>query len=418
MRALLPLAMINGNLLPSGYDQEVIFEVGYWSYAFYPQMLGAYLSAALMWVARLLGSDANHIYMAGRLASVVFGLVTLHCGARLVGAAMLAKQPKAVSRARTFECVFIILMGFWPQFAFLSSYMNNDIIALCGSAVCLFALYLGMSNGWNAKRCLLLSSGIIVSALSYWNVYGFILISIVLFLASISAQPLKRGSRMRLILLTVAACAVCTFPFFIVNLVRYGDVTGMKAFHDRYMLWVAQTGDLRQFPYTAGVKSWLLNDGYVSGTITSFVGNLGYCTFPLPFIEVCFYLLIISMGVGCAVARWRDIAVHAWAKWYVAAVTVACFITVTLFLYYNVKVDLQPQGRYVIYLLLPLMVAGVLGFGAATSDLGRLGQIAIILMCCIVVALCLHFFRNAALVTGWHGVTELKAAVYSEILAN
>lgn len=79
MRALVPQAIANGSLLPSGYDEEVIYGLGNWSYAFYPQMLGSYLSAAFMAIAKLLGAGANMVFVSGRFASVVLSLVTLAC---------------------------------------------------------------------------------------------------------------------------------------------------------------------------------------------------------------------------------------------------------------------------------------------------------------------------------------------------
>lgn len=55
MRSLVPLAIAHGNIFPSGYDPEVIPEAGNWSYAFYPQMAAAYLSAGFMAISNALG---------------------------------------------------------------------------------------------------------------------------------------------------------------------------------------------------------------------------------------------------------------------------------------------------------------------------------------------------------------------------
>ena len=77
MRSLVPRAIAAGNLFPSGYDPEVIYFLGNWSYAFYPQALGAYLSAFFMKVTELLGFSENACFEAGRMASVCLSVVAL-----------------------------------------------------------------------------------------------------------------------------------------------------------------------------------------------------------------------------------------------------------------------------------------------------------------------------------------------------
>ena len=67
MRLLVPKAMLRGNLLPSGYDSDTILAWGNWSYAFYPQMLGAYVTSVFMGVARLFGAGPIAQLYAARL---------------------------------------------------------------------------------------------------------------------------------------------------------------------------------------------------------------------------------------------------------------------------------------------------------------------------------------------------------------
>lgn len=40
MRYLVPKYIYNHGNLPTGYDKEAVYQLGNWSYAFYPQMLG------------------------------------------------------------------------------------------------------------------------------------------------------------------------------------------------------------------------------------------------------------------------------------------------------------------------------------------------------------------------------------------
>lgn len=403
MRALLPQAMVNGNLLPSGYDQEVIYSLGNWSYAFYPQMLGAYASAFFMKVAQLLGGSESLVFTSGRFASVLFGLVAVICCERAVRF-VTRRTTDSESRARLAGCVATTMLAFWPQFAFLSSYMNNDIVALCGVSMIVCALVLGMGEGWNYRRSALLGAGVTVSALGYWNSYGFVLMGIVLYLYSCLTQQPLEATRGRLVGVAAGIPAVCVLPFFAVNLVRYHDLLGMSAFREAYSRWLADGGEVLQHPYEQGIRSLLLDTDWVLSTTRSFVGFLGYMAVPMPFIFCLLYLGTAGIGLGAFFSHRREFLATKGSRLIVVGSLLACVLCVYLSLYYSTRVDLQAQGRYVIYCLIPLIFSVSLGVSSLADGPTRAQLVGLAVLMALLIGSCAWFFVSTALGAGWVGV--------------
>lgn len=400
MRSLIPRCIINGNLFPSGYDECATYHLGYWSYAFYPQVLASYLSAFFMAVARLLGCSDSLVFVSGRFASVCFGVVALCAVGSSVSLAFRGHRHREM-----LACLAIVLLGFWPQFAFLSSYMNNDIAALAGVSLLLLALIRGFKLGWSPAAALLLCAGVAVAGLGYWNAYGFILVSVVLFIVTVLRQyAADRRKAIRLIVGAAAVCAVCVLPFFLANLTRYGDIVGMRVFRERYMQWIADGGERLQHPWTGGLRALLSDSEFVQWTTESFIGVFGYMASWMPYAVYLLYIILASAGIGLFLARCRDYAGNPRAILLTAGTMVASVITVVLFFYYNLSVDYQPQGRYIIYLLIPLVIVSVFGVGRSFTFDRSASRIIVALFMVAYVMLCLWCFRHAITTGGWNGV--------------
>lgn len=403
MRALVPQCIAAGNLLPSGYDECAIYEMGYWSYAFYPQLLGSYVSALCMAVAKLIGLSANAVFMSGRLASVLFGLLAVHFVGKTI-AVFFANH----RMAPWLEIIAMVMLGYWPQVAFLSSYMNNDIVAFAGVAILFYALANGMKYGWDERRSLTLASGVVVCTLGYANSYGFVLVAVIAFIYSVTKQNSNELRRcFRLIMIAASVATICILPFISVNIVRYHDPLGMSAFHTEYERWVAEYGKELQQPWKNGLKALLFHDNFVQITYASFIGTLGLMTITIPFIETLMYSGLIFIGAGLFISNAGKYYESINAKIMVATAVLGSLITIALHLYYAVSVDYQAQGRYVIYLLVPLILMTVMGLGIAIKHEIIAIKVALVIFCLCYTYICIHFFMASAITYGWYGVTNL-----------
>ena len=412
MRALLPEAISQGNILPSGYDQEVIYHLGYWSYAFYPQLLPAYLSALFMTASRLLGMSEGAVFMNGRLASIVFSILALYFTSRttyrLATSYFNSEKEAALVRSLT-----VIYLGFWPQYAFLSSYMNNDIAAFCGAAIIIDALSQGVRTGWRRGNTVQLALGIIIAALSYWNAYPFILISVPIYLITLARQGCSAKEKRCLLVLIVLIVIIGTAPFYLTNIIRYHDLVGIRTFNARYQQWLDEGNEVLRKPFSGGLVALIMSSDYVSLTVKSFVGVFGYMYIYYPDGVYSFYLLSLFAGVlGFAVRRKQfsrnnDAIVILWT-----AVMAACLIVVGLSVYYTLSADYQPQGRYIIYLLLPFVIMACLGWASLIREpsaqespkkrVGFTAKLAAASSC--YISICLWMFWSASQLYGWAGV--------------
>ena len=397
-RMLVSRAILHGNLLPSGYDPETIELWGNYSYAFYPQVLCAYVTALFELVPCLVGAPGIVQLYFARLSSVAWGLL----GAWFLGKAvetLLAKE----QNAHVYRAFSMMLMGFWPQYVFLSSYVNNDIAAVASTAMLMYALVRGIARGWDVSTCAVLCAAIVVAALTYLDVYGFIAAAIVVFICSCLRQ--NRGQRqraLRLILGSALACAVFTFPFFIVNVVRYGDVTGARAFEASYEEWVAATGTELMHPYDGGAVAMLFDSSFAKDTAMSFVGVFGYMKSPIPAVGMAFFAaLALVFGVAALLSKTLRSACLG-PKWrvFVAATAAAVLITIFMHVWRSATVDYQPQGRYVIPNLAPLCLMVTLGVWSMLGGRERLVVALAVVIALVSVCSMVQVTRQ----DGWKGM--------------
>lgn len=400
MRALIPRCILNGHLFPSGYDSCAIYGLGNWSYAFYPQMLAGYISAFFMFIAKSVGLSASLIFVSGRFASIVFGLIALLALDRSV-AIVFSNRSNAV----IFRCLAVGLLGFWPQFAFLSSYMNNDIAALSGVSVLVYALISGLKQRWTTWNCVVLALGITMCGLGYWNSYGFILMAIVIFLITVYLQNI--GDRKRGLKLTATAAglaAVAVLPWFAANVIRYHDLIGMATFRARYYQWLQDGGQQLQNPYSQGIVTLLLHSDFVRDTMQSFVAYFGSLYFAAPYaLTVSYYLLggiVSGLMLAHVTQRWRDVRF----RMMVIGCVSASLITLGLFIFYALHTDYQPQGRYIIYLLIPFIIMAVVGIGDSFKVDNSISLLLTGFFLVCYIGCCLYIFAYAAQLCNWHGV--------------
>lgn len=400
MRSLIPLCMINGNWLPSGFDSCAIYHIGNWSYAFYPQFLGAYLSAAFMSLFKIFGASTSLIYTSGRLASVLCSLISLSCLSKTTELIFINSKNKNIVRL-----VPIALIGFWPQYAFISSYMNNDIIAFCGVCIMLMSLLRGIRIGWSIHTSLAMAVGVIFSALGYWNAYGFLLAFVITFIVLIIREKtLNRKQKYTQIAVAAGTTAVIVFPFFIINYLRYDDMIGMSIFKQQSLLWQEANNTSLLNPWTTGVRNLLLHSDFVTTTLQSFIGQFGYMSIPIPSFFQALYLFTILLLIGASLPYLisKFLIFHSGSL--IISTTVGSLITVALFFFYTLRTDYQPQGRYIMYLLVPIGTLASIAVGNMLSGHEKVGNLITCIFIVAYIIITVYMFTHIGTVHHWNGV--------------
>ena len=184
-RILIPWYICQHGVLPTGLEEEVRipgYGISYGLYTTFPYIVQGYV----MRLVSLFTESARHLLYAGRFVNVLSGMAMAYV------VYLLSKRLFTAAGIRWMFCFGVMYL---PQCLFLHTYINTDSMCLLSTAIIVLALVAAYQDGFTIKNCLLLSGGIILCALSYYNAYGYILSSIFLFVAYFGASSLDSSSQ-------------------------------------------------------------------------------------------------------------------------------------------------------------------------------------------------------------------------------
>ena len=389
MRYTLVRYISDHHSIPAGTDPAIRDPIWGTSYAFEP-ILAPLVAALLRSAAGLFTTDLRTLLLASRLASVIFGAGT-------VAMCVLISRRVFVGAWRWFFVVFIALL---PQFAFLSCYLNSDSLALFATSLIIYAWLRGLRDGWGTANALLLGVGVSVCLLSYFTAYGFVLLSLVVYFADRihgwRRTPVdERRTHRRQTLLQVASIATVVLVlagwWFVRNAYLYdGDFLGLSTSAQQGTLYAHEFA--KPGASSAVGRGWslwhMLIKGWVLASGISAVGVFGYMKLQMPAPIYAIYATIAVAGMLSAlvpaitgrVARRRvsaglsTVPDHVNAPLTLTGVTpwrrrlfevvllLAIPIPTALSMYHSYTQDYQPQGRYILPMLLPVVYFITKGF--------------------------------------------------------
>lgn len=369
MRYLVPKYIYSNGSLPTGYSKDAIYFLGNWSYAFYPQMLGGITSALFMKVFSLWTHSDHLILFAARITSALFGTITV---------AFVGLTVQKITKRIKIAIFSILFVAFLPQFTYLSSYINNDIIAAAGVSMIMYALVSNeIDHSWNLNKILILSVGSLICILGYLNSMVFVLVSaIYLILTLIKQDKISKKKAINYFIIYCAVIAIFCLPFFIRNFIIYnGDLLGMRSFHNQYAKWLDASGKKLQFPYISNhsIGALFIDNDFLVRTFESFVGFFGYLSVQLKPVFYLFYFILFYTGILGLFIKPRINELKL-IKNSIVTLIVGTILLIILFLYYDLYIDYQTQGRYIISALPPLALLETLGL-SQISKVMRMGRI-------------------------------------------
>lgn len=377
MRYMICRYIYQHGTLPKGTDPEVINKVWGVSYAFKP-MLTCILGGYLMRVAGIFNEDPHFLLMTARLVNVIL----------CMGFAWYVMQIAKRLFHGIYRVFFTALILLLPQLTYLFTYVNNDGIALFSTAMIVYYWLRGIDTRWDQKSCTGTAVGCAVCMLSYYNSYGFLLMSAVLFAVTMFFQYRELGrKRYGLIikrgLYVLAIVFVLAGWWFIRNAVIYdGDFLGMRVIKDcaeQYAIHDYKPSVKRSlFQQGVSLKEMLTGDAYLwlQETYYSFIAFFGAKKYHLgvDIYQIHKHLLYPALfgwgviGVKQVLGLYRRIRKREKSsqQWKTGAalhvaLAVCLVIPVFLSLYYSYMDDFQPQGRYIMPMVIPLMYFWAMG---------------------------------------------------------
>lgn len=358
-RYMVPLYICNHGTIPTGFEEELFSGECRWTYGFYtllPYMVQGYV---MRFVNLFTDSPLALLYTA-RLVNVTMGLVMAYI-VLLLG--------KKLFRDSRVQWLFCFLVTFLPQSLFLHTYVNPDSMCLLSTALMLYGLVRGYGDGFSPKSCAILTLGVILCALSYYNAYGFIVGSILLFAAYFLRKEngkwkydwkncLKRGIVISIVVL------LCVSWSFIRNYILYdGDIIGLTTKEN----FIKSFGIERETYYSQGksLYSMLFGTVFFSDLLRSSIAVYGSVSLVTRRIVYRFYYLVFLAGIlGVVLFRDRDtnsplknsFSGRKWLSVLFHAVMIFCMaMPLILLIQYAYTVDYQAQGRYILPGIVPFM---------------------------------------------------------------
>lgn len=359
-RFMLVEYMFKYGRLPIGDEEEIVMQIWGFSYAFRPYLFQIF-SALFMKAASIFTSNEIALYTAARIPSVLCYAGTF------VFASLISKE---TFKKFTTQMLFPVMLVFWPQIIFLSSYINNDITSLFSVTMIIYFWVLGYKKGWSMKNCLGLGIAVGLCTSSYYNAYGFVLCSIAIFIYIACKNKMSFKEILLKALFVFAVAFAIGGWYFVRNYFIWdGDIFGLRTedrlWRENCMPQVApdavfnlKNSGLPIVDYLtkvteASAYSW------VSLTYYSLIGVFGYMSVIASSRYYAAFSLYLILGMLFYIIRFfkKD------KKLFYNAIAIICvLIPVCLSVYFSCSSNFQPQGRYIITIVPMILLAVCKGY--------------------------------------------------------
>lgn len=335
--------------LPTGKEPELIMEMYGFSYASRPY-LASFIGAVFTKLFSCFSDDPRLLYLGSRMSSVL-SIPAVCCFSLKIGDELFKKPVSSE--------LFAILICFTPQVLFIGMFQNCDALSLaCVSAVVLFFIRIIKSN-WSIKSCVMMGISVSVCLLSYYNVYGWLMIAAVLLIISAlktKAVPVRVVIQRILIMLGIVMCLAA--PVFIRNAMVYdGDFLGISA--EKAAVQAFENSNegspfmpINKMGFDAVSTIQFYYDLWIPSSCKSLIGFFGTMKISMSDKVYAFYDIGILFGIVMAVICLMVSKKNQINKYALALMSISSLITVALSAYASYIRDLQYQGRYICSILL------------------------------------------------------------------
>jgi hypothetical protein len=229
------------------------------------------------------------------------------------------------------------LLGFSPQFLFMSSYVSNDAAGACIGAAAFWLFSLSLDRERDRRYQYLLLAMLVALGAAVKN--STLPVLAVTALGIVAMDPRPTRTRIRAVVMAGAIAFVLLLPNALSNIQRFGDPLGLDA------LWQSAAG----LPRTAefGSTASYFVQMYWFNTLRSYWGVFGWMDLHVPASVWLSSFALTAVGtVGFVLALKRpDASGDSRLKAPFLYVAAAALATVAIHVLLNMRL-IQPQGRH------------------------------------------------------------------------
>lgn len=389
-RYVVPYYIMQHGKLPNGTVRELVMSTYGISYAFFPGL--PYLVMALFMKITSFFTESSYVLlMSARVVNMLAGVVTC---------LFTVKTGRKLFSDKLTGWFFALTAVFWPQVLFIFTYVNCDAFAYLSCAIMVYALVSGLQEGWSVKNYVTLAVGVSICALSYYNAYGMILGSVIVFVFSFFYQKQQKSEQvvsldcpekgkkgkvgfyfkdcMRIGFTIVGIVLVLAGWWFIRNAFLYdGDFLGFEANRRSAEVYAIDTykPSMKVTLQNSGNPVWclLVNADFRFLLKQSFFARFGNMDLLAPNYIIRGFKLILFIGVLGLLLKNRKKAFTGMKRaGFALGMFVAAATAFVLTYWYSYASDYQPQGRYMLPGLIPLLCLVFTGIQNITGLLRRI----------------------------------------------
>lgn len=353
--------IFNYKKLPRGDDPILVTAqykgIGYGlSYAYSPYL--AYLiSAIIMMFSSVFGIAGLGLLHVARLTSVVSSTIT---------AVFLIKISKKLQLKNHYLLPCLVCL--MPEFVFVSAYVNNDAFAIMSATIICYAWILGKKGNWDIRSCICLAIGMALCLPSYYNCYGYLLISafgfIIHYIYRVIIEKNIRLIKEMLIkgFSMVAFVMVFSGWWFVRNYYLYGSLLGTEVMRKTAIKYATPDRNPlnRVSLRDSGVSlQYMFKDmGWIKISAKSFVAAFDYMAIWIS--DNWYYMVGIVILLGLVLRLLGNKLIRPYSLRHLTGVHIMLFVSlwivVVLSIIYSYTNEFQPQGRYLLPAIIPLMI--------------------------------------------------------------
>ena len=295
---------------------------------------------------------------------------------------------------KNYKWIFIILTTLLPQVTFIGSYINNDSLALLSIAIIVYSWIYGLESKWNVKSCILLAIGIGLCALSYYNAYGYILVSAIIFMVYyIINKTTFKDFIKKAVLISLIAFLIAGWWFIRSGIIYDGDFLGLNItdeYAEKYAVEELKPSN-RETPANTGASliNMLIQKGWLKEVALSFIAVFGGMEIRMHLYVYFLYLLIFAIGIIGYITKFYKLKyiknMSSNKKILEIIFIISILIPIVLSLYYSYYSDYQPQGRYLMPILIPFIYFVTVGLESILEKLIKNAKAKKIVQCVIMV---------------------------------
>lgn len=361
-RMLIPKFICEHGTLPTGLEEEVRITGCGFSYGLY-NVLPYIIQGYVMRFASLFTDSGLILLYAGRMVNVVCGMFMAWV-VYLLGGRLFKDQ--------RFRMLFCFAVMYLPEHLFVHTYINTDSCCMLSTAMILYALVWAYQDGFNYKNSIWLAGGIILCALSYYNAYGYILSSMLLFAGyyirkekglRVDWKPMLKYGIFISVLVLLGAGWWFVRAYFVLD----GDILGLRTKEQLALLYaLPETSPLNTYQAKGiGVWQMLKENNFFQCLYDSFIAVFGSLSIRGNRWTYLSYKLFFGAGILGWAAAWisdkeirkikgRELLFH-------LNMFLCMLLPLAIMINYAYTMNYQHQGRYILPSLVPIMYYTVRG---------------------------------------------------------